>query len=131
MATVYRFENKEHVGVYSCLGCFVDITDNTSIYDCHRPTPLADAGINRRQGDNERCGFESLEQLFDWFEPINVEELAIQGVQLVEIRRVHITAHGDKQVLFMPPRDYLGNIKEKRYHVISQSNPRILACLPV
>jgi hypothetical protein len=139
MATVYRLETKDHTGVYAIPGAFNGCNDDddrpifTGDTGPRRPTPYGDPGINRSQKKKEYCAFTDINQLFRWFCPKDILNIlglnhSLDGyIYLVRVDNVCITAVGERQCLFTPPRDYNGDIREGEYHVVHKSEVQKLA----
>jgi len=68
------------------------------------PIPFHDTGIKRFIIEGkEFCGFESREQLEQWFLTKELKKMIKAGYKIVQIKGV-ITARGEKQVLFIPEK---------------------------
>jgi hypothetical protein len=133
MATVYRIETKEHKGLYGVKGVFMhcnncDYGGSFLGSTPSHPAPISDPGINRPMHKDERCGFTDINQLFRWFSPKDVFAILQTGfVQVVRIEGACVTAVGERQCLFVPPRDYESKIREECYHVLYRPTIQKLA----
>jgi len=99
--TIYRIQNCDGVGPYNS-----NVDGAWSILSGHRtvnghPSPHDDIGIKRRPKDEEKCGFLSMEQLRNWFNKQELNQLKKLGFFIAEVKG-RITAIGEKQILFIP-----------------------------
>ena len=109
LGTVYRVQGQDGTGPYGPdeVPAVSDITDR------HRaesglvvhPGPARDGMTVVPDGggnwDNDyRCGFDSLDQLRDWFSDKEIDTLLISGFDVVKISGVKIIQKLGKQVIF-------------------------------
>lgn len=103
--TIYRVENYNGEGPYTADDISIErlkmIDNHNNIEDIY-PTPDLDEGIGRPIQDSEElCGFDSMLQLTDWFCKEELDMLADDGFFIVEVRKAHITAQSNCQILFI------------------------------
>lgn len=102
MHTVWRIQNKEGRGPYTSGASGWQCRPHSPQNGC--PGPYDDAGLaafwSKVEGWREyRFGFASLEMLSEWFTPIEIRNLKVQGFEIVELQasEVHFGTH---QVLY-------------------------------
>ena len=96
--TVFRVENEEGIGPYRnnnlCNGLLNHHNDSEN-----NPAPWRDPFIKRNMKENEFCGFESLDALFEWFSDEEIDALELQGYSIFKTQGI-VTVKGEKQLLF-------------------------------
>lgn len=104
--TVYRIQHKEtKEGPYNGNLAYskpylIEMSDRHKASGDRHPHPRYDAPIGRGSNDEEFCGFNSMEQLQEWFTGDELSELSGLGFEVVCLEDVTVTAIGDKQILF-------------------------------
>jgi hypothetical protein len=95
MATVYRVENENKLGPYTC-----DITwlCNKHNGEARHPSPYFDKGLERRPAVNELCAFKNLQQALNWFTVSDLRKLKKEHFELKAIN-ARIVAEGEFQCL--------------------------------
>ncbi len=97
MSTVYRIEDVDHSGPYTGFNMLSKEFPSWG----NMPTPDIDSGINRWPRSYEFCGFNSMQQLSEWFTEHELAWLFNKGYNVVKLDDIEITATGEHQVLFV------------------------------
>ena len=96
--TVFRVENEEGIGPYRNENICCGVLNHHNSSEKH-PNPWYDPLIHRQMEEDEFCGFESLDALFEWFSDEEIDALELQGYHMVQTQGI-VTAKGEKQLLF-------------------------------
>jgi hypothetical protein len=99
--TIIRVEDKDGKGPYTSYSEQLSFYDNHNDFDTY-PLPEYETGIERCITFGvEKCGFLTMEQLHNWFNEEELQEMEELGLTIKTVRGT-ITAVGEKQVLFIP-----------------------------
>jgi hypothetical protein len=92
---VYRVQNRNGKGPYTS----DFLNDGNSEWVKTHPSPVTDEGIKRFPKYTEYCGFDSLDDLLNWFKIDTLIKLTRHGYQICMVE-ANVTAKGQFQVLF-------------------------------
>lgn len=107
---IYRVENSEGIGPYCAGNGSMEFSFESSHNGSkNHPGPFDDEGLAKFWGKMEfskkekwKFGFESMEQLLDWFKIEDIAELQEAGffITLIPKNKIQNIAYGKKQVIF-------------------------------
>jgi len=105
--TIYRVQNDNGEGPYIADDKSPERRDMIDAHNESHPTPELDEDIGRGMTDSaEKCGFDSMLQLTDWFCQEELDMLEDDGFFIFEIHNAHITARSCHQVLYIPDKTW-------------------------
>jgi hypothetical protein len=100
METIYRVEDENGQGCYSCHFEKLEKMYSRHVFDgINYPRPQEDKGIKKFPEPDEICGFKNIEQALSWFTEEDLKLLKRHGFELKKVEVEAITAVGEKQVL--------------------------------
>lgn len=108
--TIYRVQNNNGEGPYAADD---ESTERQDMINRHEnsatihPSPENDDDISRSMTDSaEKCGFDSMIQLRDWFSQEELDMLEDDDFFVFEIHNAHITAKSIHQILYIPDKEW-------------------------